>query len=76
MKVNDILQKTGNHISNYSGMPDLREPVNLNQFFENSNLINEELNYNVEELNSFLEKKPSKIKSRTNKRIRKNLQTH
>jgi hypothetical protein len=51
-KINDILMKTGNHISNYGNMPVIWEPINVQQFYRVGNLINEELNYNIEELNN------------------------
>jgi hypothetical protein len=55
--INDILQKTGNHIGNYTDMPELR-PVTVyninptNRHIEY--LIKEELNYDPIELNKFL----------------------
>jgi hypothetical protein len=53
-KINDMLQKTGNHIENYAYMPRIWEPINLAQFYTTSNLVNEETNYNHEELNNYI----------------------
>ena len=53
-KINDILMKTGNHISNYSNMPIIWKPINIQQFYRVANLINEELDYNIDELNKIV----------------------
>ena len=48
--INDILIKTGIHISNYSNLPQIWTPQNFEEVYVTNNLIQEEMQYNIEGL--------------------------
>ena len=52
--INDSLQKLGNHINNYGGMPELYTPIEIRQQTYLPSIIRDELNYDQIELNNFL----------------------
>ena len=53
--INEILIKTGNHISNYSNLPQIWTPQNFEEVYVTNNLIQEEMQYNIEGLELELE---------------------
>jgi hypothetical protein len=60
-KINDILMISGNHIANYANMPTIWEPINFQQVYRVGNLLNEELNYNENELKDFITENEPKL---------------
>jgi hypothetical protein len=59
--INDILMKSGNHIKNYAYMPVIWTPRNLEQIYRVENLLSEELQYDHEKLNTFLQENLPKL---------------
>jgi hypothetical protein len=54
-QINDQLLKSGSNITKFSNMPDLTDRFNINDIFQQSNLILEELQYDENSLKQTLE---------------------
>jgi hypothetical protein len=58
--INDILVKTGHHISNYPNMPTLKDNTNIDLLTTRS-IIADELNYNINELQQYVDDNLNKL---------------
>jgi hypothetical protein len=63
--INDILMKTSHHVNNFSNLPKLREITNPTLISNSNKILQEELNYDAQELKQYVNEKFTKTQSRS-----------